>query len=104
MDLTKIVDNFHRCAQQQLNDAGIEKVVLDTYEELNTTPPDDIRIEYQETGDKPGPVQPRHYNVNIWTNSYLEPGYATTLEGRLRQAFDPNDNLYNFSVQFFNSE
>jgi hypothetical protein len=96
---------FKKSAQQELNDANIKKVVVDTYDELAVAPPDDIRIQYEETGDQPSHhVQPKHYNVYIWSNSYLEPPADSTIQGRLHSAFDPNDELYNFYVKFFNDQ
>jgi hypothetical protein len=94
-----------KMAQQELSDEAITQVVVSTYKELGVTPPDDVRIQYQETGDQPSHhAQPKHYNVIIWANSYLEPSADSTMQSRLHGAFDPNDELYNFYVKFFNDD
>lgn len=111
LTVTKKFERFARdakrkkVAQQELNDQAIKRVVMSAYGELASAPPTDIRIEYEATGDQPSHhVQPKHYNVYIWSNSYLEPAADSTMQSRLHAAFDPNDELYNFYVKFFNSE
>ena len=90
-EISKLVDKFLKFAQQQLNDASLKQVVEAYYTEAGEAPPTDIRIEYPSgTSD-----------VYIWSNSYLDAPHDSTLQDRLHQAFDPQQENYNFYVKFF---
>jgi hypothetical protein len=101
----KLAKKFDKKAQQQLSDAAIKNVVVAYYDEAGVGAPSDVRIQYEKLENEPSQhVQPKHYNVYVWSNSYLDPPHDSTIQSRLHQAFDPYDELYNFYVKFFNSE
>ena len=99
----KLAKQFKKTSVYQLSDANIKRVVIDTYNELNVGPPNDIRIQYQKInaeGDDYTGTQ-KQLNVFIWSNSYLEPEADSTMQNRLHQVFDPEENLYNFYIKYY---